>query len=57
MNVTSAQELFAFTNSGWALLESSYFIVNNYNHGRNIFRLFDTLWKFLFTLSETKRDY
>ena len=28
-----------------------------YNHGHNILRLFDTLPNFLFTTSETKRDY
>ena len=28
-----------------------------YNHGHNIVRLFDTLPNFLFTISETKRDY
>ena len=28
-----------------------------YNHGHNILRLFDTLSNFLFTTSETKRDY
>ena len=28
-----------------------------YNHGHNILTLFDTLPNFLFTTSETKRDY
>ena len=28
-----------------------------YNHGQNILRLFNTLPNFLFTTSETKRDY
>ena len=32
-------------------------IVNSYNHGHNILRLFDTLPNFLFTTSEMKRDY
>ena len=27
------------------------------NHGQNILRLFDTLPNFLFTTSETKRDF
>ena len=31
--------------------------ISFYNHGHNISRIFDTLTKFLFTTSETKRDY
>ena len=32
-------------------------VKNTYNHGHNILKLFDTLPNFLFTTSETKRDY
>ena len=30
---------------------------NDYNHGNNILKLFDTLPNFLFTTSQAKRDY
>ena len=31
--------------------------LTHYNHGHNIFKIFDTLLNFLFTTSETKRGY
>ena len=32
-------------------------LVNDYNHGHNIMRIFDVLRNFPFTASETKSDY
>ena len=34
-----------------------YQFEDSYNHGHNILRLFDALPHFLFTTSETMRDY
>ena len=43
------------SNLAYPLRESVHFSL--YNHGHNILRLFETLPNFLFTTSETKRDY
>ena len=37
--------------------EENQFTKVNHNHGHNILRLFNTLPIFVFTTSETKRDY
>ena len=43
------------SNLAYPLRKSVHFSL--YNHGHNILRLFETLPNFLFTTSETKRDY
>ena len=42
---------------GLKIVANKHVESNYYNHGHNILRHFDILPNFLFTASETKRDY
>ena len=42
---------------GGFLLKKSFIQKLHYNHGHNVFRIFDILGNFPFTTSETKRSY